>query len=135
MLLVQMTYSDGDLSSIELRSLLREAGSISQVHEKLTTSHKPHDKEYLRLRLEHIAHANKEWMVSLHENLFLKLSALNLIVIEDDIFSERFHSINILRALLLNKEYFTKATSADDLLDYKVLQCHLIITLPSIQCF
>ena len=135
MLLVEMTYSDGDLSSIELGTLLREAGSISQVHEKLTTSHKPHDEEYLRLCLEYIAHANQEGMISLHENLFFKLSALNLIVIEDDIFSEGFHCIHFLRALLLYKEDLTKATSADDLLDNEVLQCHLIIALPSIQRF
>ena len=38
-------------------------------------------------------------------------------------------------ALLLNKEDLTKATSANDLFDYKVLQCHLIITLSSIQSF
>ena len=70
MLLMQMTYSDGDLSSVELGTFLRESGSISQVHEKLATSHKLHDEENLRLCLEHIAHANKERMISLHENFF-----------------------------------------------------------------
>ncbi len=122
MLLMQMTYSDGDLSSIELGTFLWESCSISEMHEKLTTSHKPHDEENLRLCLEHIAHPNKEGMISLHENFFFKLGALNLIVIEDDIFSEGFHSINFVRTFLLNQEDLTKATSANDFLDNKVLQ-------------
>jgi hypothetical protein len=41
-------------------------------------------------------------VISLHQNFFFKLSALNLIIVEDNIFSKGFHGIYFLRTLLLN---------------------------------
>jgi len=72
-------------------------------------------------------------MISFHENFLLKLCAFNLIIVKNDIFSKRFHGVYFLWTLLLDKEYFTKTSSADNLLDNEVLESDLIITFSSIQ--
>ena len=70
-LLVQVAQSHGYLDSVESCTVLREASHLSKVHEELATSDKAHDEEDLCFGLEYVAHADKERMISLQQNVFL----------------------------------------------------------------
>lgn len=67
-----MTESHGDLDSVKTRSLFWEASNLTQMREELTATDKTHDEEDLVLSLEDVVHANKEWMISLHQNVLLQ---------------------------------------------------------------
>lgn len=117
LLLVEMTESEGNSERIKLSSSLGELPRFSQVHEKLTTSDKLHDEEDLHVGLEDELHTNEEGMVSLLQDIFLKHSRFNLIVIQNDILPERFHGVHCLRILLLHQKDFSETTFADDFYD------------------
>ena len=84
------------------------------MHKELSSSHKPHNKEYFLLCLENVVHSNKEGMVSLQQYIFFQLGAFNLIVINDDILSQRFHSIHLLGTLFLYQKDLTEASSTNN---------------------
>lgn len=109
-----MAESHGDLDGVETSSVLREPGNLTQMHEKLTSSDESHDKENLLVSLEDVAHANQEWMVSLEQDIFLQSSRLHLVILNDHVFSERLHGINIVRSPLLNEENFSEGAAAND---------------------
>ena len=118
---MEVTDCHCDLDCVKLRSLLGEASGVSQVHKEFTTSHETHDKEDLGLSLEHIVHSHKEGVIGLHEDLLFELGALHLIVIEDRILPERLHCEDLLGVFLLDEEHLTKAATANDLPNDKVL--------------
>lgn len=62
---VQVAQGHGDLNGIEAGALLREASDLAEVHEELAAAHEAHDEENLLLRLEDVAHANKEGVIRL----------------------------------------------------------------------
>lgn len=132
MLFVKVTYGKSNLDCVELSAVFREAGRISQVHEELSTTNESHDKEDLGLGLEDIVHADKERMVGLHKDLFLELGAFYLIIVENHVFSQTLHRVNLLAVLLFNEEDLTKASSSNDLPDHEVLKRHLMIAFLSV---
>jgi hypothetical protein len=87
-LLVKMAESQSNCKRIELSSRFRELPGFSQMHEKLTTSDKLHDEEDFKVCLEHELHTNEERMIGLLQDIFLKHSRLNLVIIQNDIFPE-----------------------------------------------
>lgn len=87
------------------------------MHEEFSSSDESHNEEDLLFSLENVMHANQEWVISLHQNLFFQFSALNLVIIYDDILSQRFHSEDFAGIFFLDQEYFTEATSSDDFPD------------------
>lgn len=117
LLLVEMTESQGDCKRIKLSSLFSELPRFSQVHEKLTTTDKLHDEKDLHVSLENELHTNEEWMIGLLQDIFLEHSRLNLIVIQNDIFSQGFHSVDCLGILLLDQKDFSETTLSNDLND------------------
>jgi hypothetical protein len=72
-------------------------------------------------------------MIGLHENIFLKFSAFNLIVVKDDIFSKRFHGIHFFGIFLFYEKDFTETAAADDFTNDEILEGDLAISLLSIQ--
>ena len=68
-----MTDSHRDLDSVEFRSVFTEALSVSQVHEKFASTNEPHHEEYLLVGHEDVAHSHEEWVISLQQNILLKL--------------------------------------------------------------
>lgn len=61
-------------------------------------------------------------MLHVIKDVFLKLEAFKEVLIEDDIFSDCFHRINLLSDPVLNKENFAKGTFAYHFLDLKILK-------------
>lgn len=82
-----MTEGHGNLNGVEAGTVLWEARDLAQVHEQFSTSDESHDEENLLLSLEDIAHANKEGMIRLQEDVFLQSRRFKLIVLHDNIFS------------------------------------------------
>ena len=115
------------LNSIKTRPFLREAGDLTKVREKLTTSDKSHHEEYFMFCLEDIIHANKERMVCLHQNIFLKLCRFNLVIFDNYIFAKSFHSVSIVSSLTLYKKDFSKGTSTDNRFNYKVAEAYVCV--------
>ena len=67
--------------------VLRETRRLAQVHEQFSTSHKAHNKEYLLVGLEHVAHSYKERMFGLQQNVLFQFGRFNLVVLNNHIFS------------------------------------------------
>jgi hypothetical protein len=61
-------------------------------------------------------------MLHIIENIFLKLEAVEEVLVEDDIFSDCLHGINLLSDPVLNKENFAKGTFTYHFLDLKILE-------------
>ena len=70
--LVEMAESHGDLNGVEPSAFFGEASHLAEVHKQLSATHEAHHKEDLLLRLEHVAHANQEGVVSLEEDVLLQ---------------------------------------------------------------
>ena len=84
---MEVTNRKCHLGSVESGPFLGESGGISKVHEQLSSSDESHHEEDLLLSLEDVVHTDEEWMVCLHHNVLLKLCALNLVVVDDNILS------------------------------------------------
>ncbi len=67
-------------------------------------------------------------MVGLQQYLFFKERRLNLIIIYDNIFSQRFHGVNFSILNFLHKEDFTKTASSNNTFDLEVLQINLFLS-------
>lgn len=132
-LFMQMSDGNSDLCGIETGSILCETGGCPQMHEQFTASHESHNEENLRLCLEDVMHANQEGMIGLHQNLFLELRGLHLIVVENDVLPQRFHRINFSSVFFLDEEDLSEAASADDLLNSEVLEGHLFVALLGVE--
>jgi hypothetical protein len=61
-------------------------------------------------------------MLHIIENVFLKLEAVEEVLVEDDIFSDCLHGINLLSDPVLNKENFAKGTFTNHFFDLKILK-------------
>ena len=118
---MQVAEGHGNLNCIEAGPVLRESSHLAQVHEELATSDESHDKENLLVCLEHVAHSNEEGMISLQKDVFLQPSRLDLIILNDDVLSQRFHCVYLVVTNLLHKEDFTETASTDNLFDLKVI--------------
>ena len=92
------------------------------MHEKLTASNEFHDKEDLLIRLKDVLHTHQKWMVSLHKDIFLQKCWLDLIIVKNDILSQRFHSVNGLSLVMLDQEDFTEASFSNYADDFEVLK-------------
>ncbi len=90
--------------------MLEEFSSSNKVHKEIDTV----------LFLEDIIHADEEGMSHLQEDLLLKTEVFKLFIIDDDVFPNTFHGINLLLLVMLNQEHFTERALADDALDNKV---------------
>mmetsp|Transcript_94264 Transcript_94264/g.129853 ORF Transcript_94264/g.129853 Transcript_94264/m.129853 type:complete len:307 (-) Transcript_94264:476-1396(-) len=126
--LMQVTECDGNLDGVETSSLFGESACRTQVSKELTTSDKSHNKEDLLISLEHVVHTNEERMIGLQKNILLKLCALNLVIIDNNILSKTLHGINFTRLVfLLDKEYLAETSSTNNFKQVKVSQCHIFV--------
>lgn len=124
-LLMQVTDSNSNLSTIKLGSLLVKSGNISEVHEELSSSDESHDEEDLLVGLENILHSNKERVISLKQNILLKFRAFDLIIIYNHILSKTFHGIVVTIVFLFHQEYLTERASSDNFDKVETLQIYL----------
>lgn len=69
---MQVTKGQSDLDGVEPCTLLCESSDLSQVREEFTSSDESHNEEDLLIGLEHVAHADKERMISLQKDILLQ---------------------------------------------------------------
>ena len=119
---MQMCQGHCYLSSEELSLVLGETLDSDQVSEQLTTLDKLHEKVNSKLILEDILHVNKEGMLDGIQNIFLQLNVLHLLILQNHIFPDALHGIELLVKLVLHQEYFTESTLADQFSEFEVLQ-------------
>ena len=98
------------------------------MHKKLSSSNEFHNEENLLIGLENVLHTNKERMISLKENFLFQKCWFNLIIINNDVFSQRFHSIYFSIISFLNQENFTERTSTNYTFDIEVLELTLFVS-------
>ena len=99
--------------------------------EEVTTTDKSHHEKYFSLRLEDITHTNQEGMVRLKLNVFLEPCRFKTSILNNDIFSQRLHRINLLRASLLHELDLSKGAATNDWLDLEIGECHILLTVIS----
>lgn len=120
--LVQMGEGKGDLGREELGLVLREHADFDQVTEQLASLDKLHEEIDSELILEDILHVDEEGVVYLAQNIFLELDVLHLLVLQDNIFADAFHRVQLLGHLMLHEEHLSEGTLADHLTNIEVLQ-------------
>jgi len=78
---MQVADSHAHLDRVEASTVFGESLCVAEVHKQLTTSHESHYEEDLLRRLEHVAHTDKEGVVSLQQNIFLEFGRFHLVVL------------------------------------------------------
>lgn len=126
---VEMTECHGDLNGVEAGTLLREASHLSQVHEKFTATNESHHEENLLLRLEHVAHTDKEGVIGLEQDVLFESSRLNLVVLDDHVLSQRLHRVHLVRTSLLHQEHFSERATTNDRFDDEVGESDILVKL------
>jgi len=125
---MEISYGNCNLSTIRFSSLLFKSCHVSKVHEQFSSSYKSHDKEYFLISLENVMHANKEWVISLKQDVLLKFCTFNLIIVDDHVFSQRFHCVVVSIIFLFDKENLSKRASPNDFDEMKALQINLRVS-------
>jgi hypothetical protein len=90
--------------------------------EKLSSLDEIHQEIDSEVILKDIVHGDDERVLNVIKNFFFKLEAVKEILFEDDVFSDGFHSINLLVYTVLDKENFAKGTFSKHFLDLKILE-------------
>ena len=93
------------------------------MHEELASAHKFHDEVDSLAVLEDELHANEERMVGLLQNFLLEQRRLDLVELEDGVFAQGLHGVQVARVSLLDEEHLAEATLSDDGFQVEVLQC------------
>ncbi len=84
------------------------------MHEQLTTSDEAHNEENLLWGLEYISHSDEIGVIGLEQNVFFQFGGLNLVVLDNHVFSQRLHGIHILSAPLYDQKDFTERASSNN---------------------
>lgn len=79
---VQFSNRKYNLDGIKLYNILRESLLRFEYFIQLSAAHKRHYKVKSSFCLEQKLHANQERVIGCEQNLFLQLSALNLVVLD-----------------------------------------------------
>jgi hypothetical protein len=56
----------------------------------------PHEEVNSVLILENVVHADNEWMLNVVEDIFFEFDVVELFVINDSIFSNAFHGVDLM---------------------------------------
>ena len=90
--------------------------------EQLASFDEFHDKVDAEIILEHVLHVHDKWMFDGVQYILLKLDVLKLFIIDDYIFADALHSINLLRVLVLHQIYLPERAFANHFEDLKIAQ-------------
>lgn len=99
------------------------------MHEEFSSSDELHDEEYLLVCLEHVLHSHQERMIGFQQNLLLQQSRVQLVMLQDNVFSQRLHGIDFAILNLLNQKYLSKAPLSNNFLDLEVFKIDLLVFL------
>ena len=110
---MEVPHGYNQLSSIEFHCILIEALLRLEHLVELTTTDKGHHEVETKIVLEQVLHANEERMVALEHDVFLQNRVVDLLVLNQNVFPNRFDGIKLLVFLQLCKEDFTECAPAN----------------------
>lgn len=105
---MQIPEGKSNLSNKEADSVFIKATFFTEVIEKSAASYVAHKEVYPELVLKDIIHRKHEWMLSLKEYVLLILSVLYLLLVNDYVFIDSFHCIQLASVLVNNKKNLAK---------------------------
>ena len=84
-----------NLRSIKFSFFFWESFLTTQVSVEFTSSDEVHEEIDPDIFLEHILHVYYEWMLNVKQDILLQLDVVVLLIINDNIFSDALHSIDV----------------------------------------
>lgn len=81
---------------------------------QLSSSDKRHDEEQSELRHKQELHAYEELMLTLEHDVFFQLCILNLVVLNENVFTNNFDCVQLLVHLELSQEHLAECAFAQD---------------------
>jgi len=94
-LLVESLKSEDNFSSVEADSLLRELLFSAKMVEEFPSIQKVHDHVQLVLSLESVVHGHEEGAINFLKNLTLRLRMVDLVSLQNALFSQDFHRVKL----------------------------------------
>ena len=85
-----------------------------------------HKEVYPEFILENILHVNYEGVINVEQYVLLQLNVFELFIIDNNVLSDTFHSINLVCILVLHNEHLSECAFTDHSSDHKILKSHLI---------
>ena len=92
------------------------------VSEKTSSLDERHDEVDTLLVLENVVKVYQERVIGSFQDISLHCQVLHLIVLDDELFSDAFHGIQLSILEELCQEHFTKSTPADQSQDFKLIE-------------
>jgi hypothetical protein len=86
--------------------------------------HEEVDSEFV---LEDVLHVYYEGMIHIEEDLFFKFDVIELLIVNNNVFPNALHCIDLVVFGILNEEDFAKCAFANHLLNHEVLQTHIVL--------
>lgn len=90
--------------------------------EQLSSFNEFHKEINAKLVLEHVVHVYYEWMIDIVEDILFQFDILKLFIINDYVFSDAFHCVNLLSVNVLNQKHFSKGALPHHLHNDKILK-------------
>ena len=109
---MQVTECESDLSNYECTCFLFESLDFHQVSEEFATVNIVHHEEYTVFVCKDILHIDKELMVYLFEHFHFQLQGVQALVIQNSVFPDCLHSIDLASCAVLDLEDFSKCSLA-----------------------
>lgn len=124
---MKVPKTKNDLSCVEFNSTLWKSLFLCELVEKFTSFDEFHDEVKLAFILEDVFHRDEERVFHLNENVFLKKSALDLVIFYQDVLSNGLHGIVLSVVFLLNEKHLAEASFAQDFLHNEVFKADFVI--------
>ena len=85
---MQVAESEGHLGTVEANTFEWKPLVNENLVEDLSSLDEVHDEVQSDLVLEHVVHLDDEWMICLPQNVLLQLCTLQLLKLDDLVFSD-----------------------------------------------
>ena len=102
------------MSCIELDCLLVKALLLAEDLVELCSSDEGHDEIQTHIILEQVIHTAEEDVIALKHDIFLEHSAVDLVVLDENILTKTFDRIELIFSLQLSQKDFAEGTSSND---------------------
>lgn len=119
---MEISKSKGNLNSVKLDFILLESTLSFEESIKLSASDKWHNEEESKIRHEKIFHTNQELMLTLEHDILLKLRVFNLVIFNQDVFTDNFDCIKLFVIREFGQEDFTESSFTNDKLYFEIIK-------------
>lgn len=118
---VQVAHGHTDLRGVKLDDLLTETFLRLEDLVEFASFDERHDKVESLRRLEQIVHTDQKRMVTREKDIFLQLGVLNLVVLNQHIFTNSLNSVQLFGLGELSEEHFAEGSATQQHQQLEVL--------------